>query len=119
MKVTAEDYMKMPHEALIDKANSSSLESEIPFITAVLAAQASKDQARTSKRMFIVSIVSLFIALCSVVVSWAQTNNEKGNNEELEHRVKSLELKNIDLNTKLSQLETLDVETSIKGKNNE
>ncbi|HCG9061886.1 TPA: hypothetical protein NKB37_002980 [Vibrio parahaemolyticus] len=112
MRISAEDYINMSLEELIDKANSSPNESEIPFISLVLTAQSSKDQAKTSRRMFIVSMASLLIALCSVITSWVETTSKMNSFEEFESRIKALELVNEELETRLSQVELL--ETQIK-----
>jgi uncharacterized protein YlxW (UPF0749 family) len=85
-KPTASEYLSASLEDIVERANKSTSESEIPFVTALLSAKASRDQKTASNRMFWVAVVTTVIA----VVSLATTISSRTNSDALETYVRDL-----------------------------
>ncbi|EOD9423332.1 hypothetical protein [Vibrio campbellii] len=113
-KPSSKQYLEASIEDVIDRANKSSSESEIPFVTALFAAKANEIQKKTSDKMFWVAVISVLVALLSLGNSFfssVQTNKQsieltnvktdvleqKKLIEELSESVESLEASNISI----------------------
>ncbi len=82
-KPSSEEYLSASLEEVIDRANKSQAESEIPFITALFAAKAFENQKKTSNKMFYVAIISTFIALLSIAFTYFESERKT----EIENKI--------------------------------
>lgn len=73
---TASEYLSASVEEIIERANKSSVESEIPFVTALFAAKSHQDQKRTSNKMFYVAVITTIIAAMSLGQSYISSRQE-------------------------------------------
>jgi len=82
-KPTAAEYLAASIEEIVERANKSTSESEIPFVTALFAAKSHQDQKKTSNKMFYVAIVTTFIAALSLAQSYLSSHQNTKMEEEL------------------------------------
>lgn len=80
---TASEYLDASIEEIIERANKSSSESEIPFVTALLAAKAHRDQKSVSNKMFGVAIVTTFVALLALAQSYLESKDKSLTENEI------------------------------------
>ena len=73
---TASEYLSASVEEIIERANKSSVESEIPFVTALFAAKSHQDQKRTSSKMFYVAVITTMIAAMSLGQSYISSRQD-------------------------------------------
>lgn len=83
-KPSAQEYLDASIEEIIERTNKSPQESEIPFVTALLAARANRDQKSTSNRMFYMAIITTLITSFTLLFSWFNSNNKTKNEIEVE-----------------------------------
>ncbi len=104
-KPSGKEYLDAPLEDVIDRANQSNNESEIPFVSAVLSAKANRDQRQAARQTFFTAIASVVVAglslISSVVIYRAQSQQE----DRLRTELTSLASKYEALNQKLQQSE--------------
>lgn len=82
-KPTAAEYLSASLEDIVTRANKSTSESEIHFVTALLSAKANRDQKRTSSKMFWVAVVTVLIALLSLIATYVAIGQESKTVEEI------------------------------------
>ena len=80
---TATEYLSASVEEIIERANRSSVESEIPFVTALFAAKSHQDQKRTSSKMFYVAVITTMIAAMSLGQSYISSSQEADKIKEI------------------------------------
>ena len=104
-KPSGKEYLEAPLEDVIDRANKSTHESEIPFVSAVLSAKANRDQRQAAKQTFCTAIASVVVAILSltstVLIYCAQSQQE----DSLQNEFTSLSSRYEALNQKLQQIE--------------
>jgi hypothetical protein len=82
-KPTASDYLSASVEEVVERANNSTNQSEISFVTALFAAKSHQDQKITSNRMFHVALITTFIAVISLGQSFFSSMQNSKKTEEL------------------------------------
>ncbi|MCL1487563.1 hypothetical protein MIH18_03480 [Marinobacter sp. M3C] len=80
-KPSAQEYLNASLEEIVERANQNPNESEIPFVTALLSAKASRDQKAASNRMFWIALATTLIAVLSLVNSYY--SNQKASTYEV------------------------------------
>jgi len=73
---TASEYLSASVEDIIERANKSAVESEIPFVTALFAAKSHQDQKKTSSKMFYVAVITTIIAAMSLGQSYISSGQD-------------------------------------------
>ncbi|WP_430009640.1 hypothetical protein [Methylophaga lonarensis] len=104
VKPTASDYLSASLEDIIERADKSHLQSEIPFVTALLSAKASRDQKASSNRMFWVAAVTTVIAALSFATTFSSRNNSDALDDSLSMIAESLMLLGHDINSLSDQI---------------
>ncbi|MEX0739828.1 MAG: hypothetical protein WD071_10855 [Pseudohongiella sp.] len=67
---TGKEYLSASLEDVIDRANKSSNESEIQFVTALFSAKSLDNQRKTSNKMFYVAFLTTMIAALSLAQNY-------------------------------------------------
>lgn len=104
-KPSGKEYLDAPLEDVIDRANQSINESEIPFVSAVLSAKANRDQRQAAKQTFFTAIVSVVVAVLSLISSVVIYRAQSQQEDTLRTELTSLANKYEALNQKLQQSE--------------
>jgi uncharacterized protein YlxW (UPF0749 family) len=107
--LTGKEYLAASLEDVIDRANKSSNQSEIPFVTALLAAKSHENLRKTSNRMFYVAIVTTVIAVLSLVQSYYSSIGNAALERELveiSDKISSQEKKIIELQIKITSTDS-------------
>lgn len=104
-KPSGKEYLDAPLEDVIDRANQSINESEIPFVSAVLSAKANRDQRQAAKQTFFTAIVSVVVAVLSLISSVVIYRAQSQQENTLRTELTSLANKYEALNQKLQQSE--------------
>lgn len=104
-KPSGKEYLDAPLEDVIDRANQSRNESEIPFVSAVLSAKANRDQRQAAKQTFFTAIVSVVVAVLSLISSVVIYRAQSQQEDTLRTELTSLANKYEALNQKLQQSE--------------
>ncbi|MES2208562.1 MAG: hypothetical protein V4525_17435 [Pseudomonadota bacterium] len=103
-KPTASEYLNASLEEIIERANKSTSESEIPFVTALLSAKAYRDQKSISTKMFWTSIATAFIALFSLMNNYLDSKSKAETEKEIAFvrtELSSLQSKSFNISTQL------------------
>lgn len=69
-KPTASEYLAASVEEVVERANKSSTESEIPFVTALFSAKSNQDQKRASNKMFYVAVTTTILAAITLGLNY-------------------------------------------------
>lgn len=104
-KPSGKEYLDAPLEDVIDRANQSRNESEIPFVSAVLSAKANRDQRQAAKQTYFTAIVSVVVAVLSLISSVVIYRAQSQQEDTLRTELTSLANKYEALNQKLQQSE--------------
>lgn len=108
-KPTAKEYLSASLEDVIDRANKSSNQSEIPFVTALFAAKSHENQRKTSNKMFYVAIITTIIATLSLVQSYYSSVRVTAGKQEIasiRDTISEQETQIIELQIKVSATES-------------
>ena len=104
-KPSGKEYLDASLEDVIDRANNSKNESEIPFVAAVLSAKANRDQKQAAKQTFWTALASVVVAVLSLVSSVVIYRAQSLQEDTLKGELASLTSKYEDLNRKVQQSE--------------
>jgi hypothetical protein len=105
-KLTAKEYLNNDIESVIDHLNNSSVQSEMPFVQAVLTARATISSEKQTRQMVFLTgamvVATLLLVIVPVIVRYLENdqlkdiiNNQANRIESLEQEVKKIELNNI------------------------
>lgn len=104
-KPSGKEYLDAPLEDVIDRANKSTHESEIPFVSAVLSAKANRDQRQAARQTFFTAIASVVVAVLSLISAVMIYRAQSQQEDSLKTELTSLASKYEALNQKLQQSE--------------
>lgn len=89
-KWSGKKYLDASLEDVLDRANDSQNQSEIPFVSAVLAAKANRDQARAAKWTSFTASVSAFVAILALLNSICNQSTADTQQLALSERISDL-----------------------------
>lgn len=104
-KPSGKEYLDASLEDVIDRANNSKNESEIPFVSAVLSAKANRDQRKAAQQTFFTAIASVVVAILALISSVLIYRAQSQQEDTLKSELSSLVGKYEALNQKLQQSE--------------
>lgn len=102
---SGKEYLEASLEDVIDRANNSKNESEIPFVSAVLSAKANRDQRQAAQQTFFTAVASVVVAILALISSVLIYRAQSQQEDTLKSELSSLVGKYEALNQKLQQSE--------------